>query len=145
MHLNYRNLAGCCASAEVRERDKETEGPSWRSGFDPGLRSSFFLIETLAITGQKFCVFKMAATVYDRDHCFVYQHPSTASSSSSSSSLLFKEHQVKASLEQNYNINHAAEGQYEQIINDNVIISAPYHDRQGKRTAGRGFVSIYKP
>ena len=24
------------------------------SGFDPGLRSSFFLIETLSITGQKF-------------------------------------------------------------------------------------------
>ena len=24
-----------------------------RSGFDPGLRSSFFLIETLSITGQK--------------------------------------------------------------------------------------------
>ena len=51
----------------------------------------------------------------------------------------------KASLEQNYNINYAAEGQYEQIINDNVVISAPYHDRQGKRTAGLGFVSIHKP
>ena len=25
-----------------------------RSGFDPGLRSSFFLIETLSITGEKF-------------------------------------------------------------------------------------------
>ena len=36
-----------------------------RSGFDPGLRSSFFLIETLSITGQKyFSVLEMAATVY---------------------------------------------------------------------------------
>ena len=27
------------------------KGPGWRSRFDPGLRFSFFLIETLSITG----------------------------------------------------------------------------------------------
>ena len=46
------------------------KGPGSRSRFDPGLRFSFFLIETLSITGQKFskCL-KMAATVYERDSC----------------------------------------------------------------------------
>ena len=44
------------------------EGPGSRSRFDPGLRFSFLLIETLSITGQIF-VLKMAATVYKRDNC----------------------------------------------------------------------------
>ena len=41
--------------------------------FDRGLRFSFFLIESLPITGQKFVflsVLKIAATVYKRDNCF---------------------------------------------------------------------------
>ena len=43
------------------------------TGFDHGLRFSFFLIETLPITGQKFVflsVLKIVATVYKRDNCF---------------------------------------------------------------------------
>ena len=46
-------LAGRCGSAVVRERDRDTKAPGWRSGFDPALRFSFFLKETLSITGQK--------------------------------------------------------------------------------------------
>ena len=40
------------------------------SGFDPGLRFSFFLVETLSITGQIFLsVVKLTVTVYERDSC----------------------------------------------------------------------------
>ena len=54
----------------VRERDEDTKGPGSRFRFDPGLRFSFFLIETLPITGKNFLsVLKMAATVYERDNC----------------------------------------------------------------------------
>jgi len=38
-------------SVVVRERDEDTKGPGSRSRFYPGLRFSFFLIETLSITG----------------------------------------------------------------------------------------------
>ena len=44
-----------------------------RSRFKPGLRSSFFLIETLSITGQSFFIVKMAATITERkfaSQCF---------------------------------------------------------------------------
>ena len=47
----------------VRKRDLDTKGPWSRSGFDRGLRSPFFLIETLSITGQNL------KTVYERDIC----------------------------------------------------------------------------
>ena len=48
-------LAGRCGSAVVRKRDRDTKAPGSRSGFDPAaLRFSFFLKETLSITGQKF-------------------------------------------------------------------------------------------
>ena len=43
------------------------------TGFDRGLTFSFFLIETLPITGQKFVflsVSKITVTVYERDNCF---------------------------------------------------------------------------
>ena len=48
-------LAGRCGSVVVRERDKDTKGLGSMSGFDPGLRFSVFLIETLSIAGQEFC------------------------------------------------------------------------------------------
>ena len=55
----FEILAGCCG----------TKGSGSRSRFDLGMRFSFFLIETVSITGQKFseCL-KMAATVYQRDN-----------------------------------------------------------------------------
>ena len=40
-------LAGRCGSVVIRERDYDTKGPGSRARFDPGLRFSFFLIETL--------------------------------------------------------------------------------------------------
>ena len=41
-----------------------------RPGFDPELQSSFFLIQTISVTGQNFLsVLKMAASVYERDNC----------------------------------------------------------------------------
>ena len=46
------------------------KGPGSRSRFDPELRFSFSLIETLSITGQIFpSVLKMTATVYETDNC----------------------------------------------------------------------------
>jgi len=43
------------------------------SGFEvqvrPWVAIFFLLIEKLSITGQKFCVLKIAATVYERDNC----------------------------------------------------------------------------
>ena len=46
---------GHCPSCGTvaRERDEDRKGPGSRSRFDPGLQFSFFLIETLPITGQK--------------------------------------------------------------------------------------------
>ena len=46
------------------------EGSGFESWFDPTLRFSFFFIETLSVTGQKFlkCL-KIVATVYERDNC----------------------------------------------------------------------------
>ena len=45
MYLNFSAiLSGRCGSVVARERDSGYQ----RSGFDPGLRSSFFLIETLS-------------------------------------------------------------------------------------------------
>ena len=38
---------GCCGSVGAGERDWDTKGPGSRSGLDPGLRFTFFLIETL--------------------------------------------------------------------------------------------------
>ena len=66
-------LAGRCDSVVVREiriRKVWVRGPGSTVGCD----YSFFLIETLSITDQKFCLFvlsvlKMAATVYERDNC----------------------------------------------------------------------------
>ena len=99
-------MAGRCASAEVRERDKDTKRPSSRSGFDPGLRSSFFLIETLAITGQKFCL-------KNGSNC-LRKGPLLRRSTPINGIIIITiilRTPGKASLEQNYNINHAAEGQ----------------------------------
>ena len=42
------------------------KGLGARSRFDPGLRFSFFLIETFSITGQFLRVLKMAATFMKR-------------------------------------------------------------------------------
>ena len=42
------------------------KGLGARSRFDPGLRFSFFLIETFSITGQFLSVLKMAATFTKR-------------------------------------------------------------------------------
>ena len=47
----FRILASRSGSVVVRERDKDRKGPGL---IDPGLRFSFFLIETLTITGPKF-------------------------------------------------------------------------------------------
>ena len=44
-------LVSRCGSVVVRERDKDTKDQGL---IDPGLRFSFFLIETLKITGPKF-------------------------------------------------------------------------------------------
>ena len=44
-------LASRCGSVVVREREKDTKGQGL---IDPGLRFSFFLIETFTITGPKF-------------------------------------------------------------------------------------------
>ena len=38
---------GCCGSVGAGERDWDTKGLGSRSGLDPGLRFTFFLIETL--------------------------------------------------------------------------------------------------
>ena len=43
---------GRCGSVVVRESDQDTKGLGSRSRFDSGLRSSFFSIETLSLTGQ---------------------------------------------------------------------------------------------
>ena len=40
-------LAGYCGSVGAGERDWDTNDPGSRSGLDPGLRFTFFLIETL--------------------------------------------------------------------------------------------------
>ena len=47
---------GHCSSrgTVVRERDEDSKGLGSRSRFDNGMRFSFFLIETLPITGKKF-------------------------------------------------------------------------------------------
>ena len=45
----FQILAGRCCSVVVREKVLGYE----RSGFDPGLRLTFLLIEILSITGQK--------------------------------------------------------------------------------------------
>ena len=47
-------LAGRCGTVVVRERDWDTKDPDSWFGLDPGLRFSFFLIDALSITGQKF-------------------------------------------------------------------------------------------
>ena len=47
-------LLGRCGNVVVRERDLDTKSPGSRSRFDPWLRFSFFLIETLQLTGQRF-------------------------------------------------------------------------------------------
>ena len=54
-----------------------TKGPGSMSGFDPALRFSFFLIQTLSIAGQEFskCLTKMAATVYERDNSGANRSP----------------------------------------------------------------------
>ena len=44
----FLNFGGRCGSVVVRKRDWDS-----RSGFDPGTRFSFFLIETLSMTGQR--------------------------------------------------------------------------------------------
>ena len=43
----FLNFGGRCGSVVVRKRDWDS-----RSGFDPGSRFSFFLIETLSMTGH---------------------------------------------------------------------------------------------
>ena len=51
-------------------RIRKVQTRSARSGFDPELQSSFFLIQTISVTGQNFLsVLKMAASVYERDNC----------------------------------------------------------------------------
>ena len=47
-------LAGWCGCLVASERGWDTKGMGSSSRFDPGLRFSFFFIETLSITGQKF-------------------------------------------------------------------------------------------
>ena len=44
----FFNFGGRCGSVVVRKRDWDS-----RSGFDPRTRFSFFLIETLSMTGQR--------------------------------------------------------------------------------------------
>ena len=54
----------------VRERDWDTKSSDSRSGFDPELRFSFYLIQILPVKGQNFLrALKMAAIVYESDHC----------------------------------------------------------------------------
>ena len=54
---------GCCGSVGAGERDWDTKGPGSRSGLDPGLRFTFFLLETINQKELKhfLSVLKMAA------------------------------------------------------------------------------------
>ena len=55
MYLNVLEFWGGVVVVGAGERDSDTKGPGSRSGLDPGLRFSFFLIETLnkSIRAQK--------------------------------------------------------------------------------------------
>ena len=67
----FRNfLVGRCGSVSGKGKTLGYEGSGFDAWFDPGLRFSFFFIETLSTKGRKFLsVVKMEATVYERDNC----------------------------------------------------------------------------
>ena len=49
----YLHFSGRCGDVVVRERDKDRKGPGSRSEFDPEVRFSSVLIETVSKTSQK--------------------------------------------------------------------------------------------